>query len=239
MKRAQVVLTCTIGRAMGRHAIRCILISLVIPLVLLLAACGATGVGPGPDSTPPASESQLAPWSDLMSLAQYEAVKLDKGATLTEIEAFGLYCKGGNTKPMTTHFVFERPSGVALSVDLSNSNPPKLIRSSTYAGESSAMSAGLLEKIKALANDIKIGPQEVCSQTIAEGQAYAPQPVVSLFLHEFENDVQQNPDLDNQWQASYYNQSTHTELRFVVSAQNGTILSRIKNFVAITPTPSY
>jgi hypothetical protein len=139
---------------------------------------------------------------------------------------------------MTLEFEFVRPSGRLLSVVLADTDPPKLIYLNDYAGQGDPPTEGFKDKSQQVLSTVKLTPREACQATQQEGRIYAEVPSISLSLFlGYPERPAPSADIASAWQVSYYDRPNITEVRFLVSSQDGRILKRLRNLEELTPTP--
>lgn len=191
--------------------------SLTLPLmitlligVVLLVGCGASA-----DHTP----VQFSSWLVVLSLAQQEADKISKNAVVSTISTRFESCEFSDNKPAPITFLFERPSGEYISVEVRDTDPPVTLSVNPKFGFDDPPSAEQLQSRANTIRSIRTGPRDACQRTSEQGKEFKTGPSVSLYTY-------LNPTVSSVWSVSYYNQDTGRQLSLAVSPQTGEVVTQ-------------
>src|SRR4051794_33882633 len=101
-----------------------LLLAFIFVLMLPLTGCGSQH-----DSTPTVAPTgkALASWDEQLAAAQAEATKIDSKAVLDWVLSGYTVDQLIQRSPVTVYFVFQRPNGERIAVDVRDTAPPKII----------------------------------------------------------------------------------------------------------------
>jgi hypothetical protein len=194
-------------RVTQRREFRLALISLI---VLLLHSCGTT-----PPLSLPAS------WQMQLQSAQEKATQLDPKATLLYVTAGD----PGRTGTLEVHFIFARPSGTVVVINLEDTRVAESLQMKTDTWtETFPTPTEQAQLAQALAT-VRLSPAEVVQQTVTLrqdfAQRYHSEPATDIVLA-----LQPVCDSSAVWIVRYYAASQKIARRVLVDAQTGTILDQ-------------
>lgn len=203
------------------------LLVILLVVMLILAGCGASiGIPQKVDVS-----DVFASWPVLLTTAQQEARKMDKGAVLMWVLShdWQMQCQPGNSKSSTLNYIFLAPSGMQVSVGIEDTVPPSIGKAAEYGSLKSLPSQEYLTKLNEALASVKLGPREICERTLTEGTGYSQGPQIDLYLDfSIQDKSTQNQSVaPARWIVQYRNGSgEHKTVWLSVSAQTGEILAR-------------
>jgi hypothetical protein len=171
-----------------------------------------------------------ASWAAQRDFAQVLAARIDSAAVLDSISAsatgYKLPASAADTV-FEVDFVFMRPDGHSLRLEITDTDPPRLLRADRdWDTQTPAPSAAELERARAVLALIQRSPREVYQATLPLAQGAQtggdpPRPHISLYA---DHDWQAKYGVLTGWNMDYYLNPKSLLLR--VHPQTGAVLAQ-------------
>jgi hypothetical protein len=192
-------------------------------LLLLTITVGCNIVSDEPTEQ---SSGELASWNEQLATAQREATQIDANAVVHWVLAGYSSDELINHKPSDATFIFVRPNGVRMRIEVEDSSPARVISvKSEWDKLTIAPLEESLRQYRSLLSSVQKGPREAALNAIKDTKVPQTMITVSMYLSENYQPTLGTPIV---WAVSYYDSAMDPGVTVYVSPQTGQPLDQPK-----------